>query len=132
MKVSIIGAGSTYTPELIEGIGEGRLGTPLDELVLMDIDRARLEILGGLAKRMLDKAGWSGRLKLTTSRDEALDGPDACLVQYRIGGSAARVKDESIPLPHGVLGQETVGPGGWAKALRTVPPTIEIAEALAT
>ena len=131
MKVSIIGAGSTYTPELIEGIGEGRLGTPLDELVLMDLDPARLEILGGLAKRMLDKAGWSGRLQLTTSRDEALDGPDACLVQYRIGGSAARVKDESIPLPHGVLGQETVGPGGWAKALRTVPPTIEIAEALA-
>ena len=56
MKVSIIGAGSTYTPELIEGIGEGRLGTPLDELVLMDIDRGRLDILGGLAKRMLDKA----------------------------------------------------------------------------
>jgi 6-phospho-beta-glucosidase len=131
VKISIIGAGSTYTPELIEGVGEGRLGTPLDELVLMDLDPARLEILGGLAKRMLDKAGWSGRLKLTTSRDEALDGPDACLVQYRIGGSAARVKDESIPLPHGVLGQETVGPGGWAKALRTVPPTIEIAEALA-
>jgi len=131
VKVSIIGAGSTYTPELIEGIGEGRLGTPLDELVLMDIDSARLEILGSLAKRMLDHAGWGGRLRLTTSRDEALDGPDACLVQYRIGGSAARVMDESIPLPYGVLGQETVGPGGWAKALRTVPPTIEIAEALA-
>jgi len=68
VKISIIGAGSTYTPELIEGVGEGRLGTPLDELVLMDLDPARLEILGGLAKRMLDKAGWSGRLKLTTSR----------------------------------------------------------------
>ena len=64
MKISIIGAGSTYTPELFEGVGEGRLGTPLDELVLMDLDPARLEILGGLAKRMLDKADWSAELAL--------------------------------------------------------------------
>ena len=131
MKISIVGAGSTYTPELIEGIGKGRLGAPLDELVFMDHDLERLNILGALAQRMLNRAGWSGRLTLTTSREEALDGVDACLVQYRIGGSAARIKDESIPLAHGVLGQETVGPGGWASALRTIPPTLEIAEELA-
>ena len=131
MKISIIGAGSTYTPELIEGIGEGRLGAPLDELVLMDTDEARLNIVGGLTRRMLERAGWGGRLQLTTRREEALDGAEACIVQYRIGGTAARALDESIPLAHGVIGQETVGPGGWAKALRTIPPTLEIAEELA-
>ena len=131
MKISIIGAGSTYTPELIEGIGEGRLGAPLDELVLMDTDEARLNIVGGLTRRMLERAGWGGRLQLTTRREDALDGAEACIVQYRIGGTAARALDESIPLAHGVIGQETVGPGGWAKALRTIPPTLEIAEELA-
>jgi 6-phospho-beta-glucosidase len=131
MKISIIGAGSTYTPELIEGIGEGRLGAPLDELVLMDTDQARLNTVGGLTRRMLERAGWGGRLQLTTRREDALDGADACIVQYRIGGTAARALDESIPLAHGVIGQETVGPGGWAKALRTIPPTLEIAEELA-
>ena len=131
MKISIIGAGSTYTPELIEGIGEGRLGAPLDELVLMDTDQARLNTVGGLTRRMLERAGWGGRLQITTRREDALDGADACIVQYRIGGTAARALDESIPLAHGVIGQETVGPGGWAKALRTIPPTLEIAEELA-
>jgi 6-phospho-beta-glucosidase len=131
MKISIIGAGSTYTPELIEGIGEGRLGAPLDELVLMDTDEARLNTVGGLTRRMLERAGWGGRLQLTTRREDALDGAEACIVQYRIGGTAARALDESIPLAHGVVGQETVGPGGWAKALRTIPPTLEIAEELA-
>ena len=131
MKISIIGAGSTYTPELIEGIGEGRLGAPLDDLVLMDTDQARLNTVGGLTRRMLERAGWGGRLQLTTRREDALDGAEACIVQYRIGGTAARALDESIPLAHGVIGQETVGPGGWAKALRTIPPTLEIAEELA-
>lgn len=131
MRIGIIGAGSTYTPELIEGLGAGRLGAPVEELILMDIDAERLAILGGLAERMLRRVGWGGRITLTTERAAVTDGVDACLVQYRIGGSAARVLDESIPLPHGVLGQETVGPGGWAKALRTVPPTLAIAEELA-
>lgn len=131
MKISIIGAGSTYTPELVEGIAEGRLGTPLDELLFMDSDAERLQILGSLAQRMLARAGWPGRLTLTSSRAEALEGADACLVQFRIGGSAARLLDESISVRHGVVGQETVGPGGWASALRTIPPVLEIAEELA-
>lgn len=131
MKISVIGAGSTYTPELIEGIAAGRLGATLNELVLMDTDEDRLRILGALSQRMLGRAGWPGRLTITTSRAEALDGADACLVQFRIGGSAARLLDESIPLNHGVIGQETVGPGGWASALRTIPPVLEIAEELA-
>lgn len=131
MRIGVIGAGSTYTPEFIEGLGEGRLGTPVEELVLMDIDAGRLAILGSLAERILRRVGWPGRVTLTTDRSAALDGVDICLLQYRIGGSAARLDDEAIPLSHGVLGQETVGPGGWASALRTIPPTLEIAEELA-
>lgn len=131
MKISIIGAGSTYTPELIEGIAEGPLGSELDELVFMDADPERLRILGELARRMFGRAGWSGRLTLTTDRDVALDSVDACLLQYRIGGSAARLRDEGVALAHNVIGQETVGPGGWASAMRTIPPTLKIAEELA-
>jgi 6-phospho-beta-glucosidase len=131
MKISIIGAGSTYTPELIEGIAGGLLGTQIDELVFMDTDPERLRILGGLAQRMLARGGWNGRLQLTTSQEAALDGVDACLLQYRIGGAAARIRDEVLALEHGVIGQETVGPGGWASAMRTVPRTLEIAEELA-
>ena len=131
MKISIIGAGSTYTPELIEGIAEGLLGANLDELVFMDTNPERLRILGGLAQRMLARGGWNGRLQLTTSQEAALDGVDACLLQYRIGGAAARIRDEAVALEHGVIGQETVGPGGWASAMRTIPPTLKIAEELA-
>lgn len=130
MRIGIIGAGSTYTPEFVEGLGNGRLGAPVEELILMDRDPVRLEILGALAQRMLRRVDWPGRLTLSTDRSAALDGVDACLVQYRIGGSAARLLDETIPLSHGVIGQETVGPGGWASALRTIPPTLEIAEEL--
>jgi 6-phospho-beta-glucosidase len=131
MRISIIGAGSTYTPELIEGIAEGPLGSELDELVFMDADPERLQILGDLARRMFERAGWNGRLILTTDRDAALDSVDACLLQYRIGGSAARLRDEGVALAHNVIGQETVGPGGWASAMRTIPPTLKIAEELA-
>jgi 6-phospho-beta-glucosidase len=131
MRISIVGAGSTYTPELIEGIAEGPLGSELDELVFMDADPERLRILGELARRMFERAGWNGRLILTTDRDAALDSVDACLLQYRIGGSAARLRDEGVALAHNVIGQETVGPGGWASAMRTIPPTLKIAEELA-
>ncbi len=131
MRLGVIGAGSTYTPELVEGIAAGRLGAPLDELVLMDTDVDRLGVVGGLAERMLAAAGWGGRVVRSTQLDAAIDGVDAAIVQFRIGGSAARRIDEEIPLRHGVLGQETVGPGGWSNALRTIPPMLAVAEALA-
>ena len=131
MRIGVIGAGSTYTPELIEGLAAGRLGAPVEELILMDLDAERLKILGGLTERMLRRAGWPGHITLTRDRSVAMDGVELCLLQYRIGGSAARLIDEGIPLAHGVLGQETVGPGGWANALRTVPSAIEVAEELA-
>jgi 6-phospho-beta-glucosidase len=118
MKIAVVGAGSTYTPELVSGLG----GLPVDELSLMDVDRRRLEIVGGLAQRM-----WAGPVLLTTELDRALDGADFVLVQIRVGGQAARLRDETIPLACGCIGQETTGAGGFAKAMRTVPVVLEIA-----
>lgn len=128
LKVAVIGGGSTYTPELIEGFANRPDRLPIDELVLLDIDPERLEVVGGLAQRMLDKLDWTGRLVSTSNRDAAIDGADYVLVQLRVGGQAARLVDETLPLRFGTIGQETTGAGGFAKALRTVPVVLELAE----
>jgi 6-phospho-beta-glucosidase len=123
-----VGGGSTYTPELIEGFLTHRERLPVDELILFDIDSERLEIVGGLAKRILARQEWHGELVLTGDRDRALDGAQFVIVQLRVGGQSARLLDETLPLEFGCIGQETTGPGGFAKALRTVPVVLEIAE----
>ena len=128
VKVAVVGAGSTYTPELVEGFARRADHFPMDELVLLDIDPERLRIVGALAERMLRKVDWSGRLVRTGDRDEALEGADYVIVQLRVGGQAARYMDETVPLRFGCIGQETTGPGGFAKALRTVPVVLELAE----
>ncbi len=128
VKVAVVGAGSTYTPELVEGFARRADRFPMDELVLLDIDPERLEIVGALAERMLRRVDWSGRLVRTGDRDEALEGADFVIVQLRVGGQQARYLDETIPLRFGCIGQETTGPGGFAKALRTVPLVLELAE----
>jgi len=127
----VIGGGSTYTPELIEGFA--RRGDVLSgvELVLHDIAADRLAVVGGLASRILAAQGSSHRLVTTTSLDEAVDAADAVLVQLRVGGQHARLIDETLPGRFGLLGQETTGPGGFAKALRTVPVVLNIAEVVA-
>jgi 6-phospho-beta-glucosidase len=127
MKLAVIGAGSTYTPELISGLSRERERVPLDELVLHDIDAERRNVVGGLAGRMLEQQGYSGRLTLTGELTRALDGADFVLIQIRVGGQEARLRDETIPLACGCIGQETTGAGGLAKALRTVPVALEIA-----
>ena len=127
-RITVVGAGSTYTPELVEGFARRSDRLPIDELVLLDIDPERLEVVGGLARRMLDRLGWTGRLTLTGDRDAAIDGADFVLFQLRVGGQAARLVDETLPLRFGVIGQETTGAGGFAKALRTVPRVLELAE----
>lgn len=127
-RITVVGAGSTYTPELVEGFARRTERLPIEELVLLDIDPERLEIVGGLARRMLDRLGWPGRLTLTGDRDAAIDGADFVLLQLRVGGQAARLVDETLPLRFGVIGQETTGAGGFAKALRTVPRVLELAE----
>ena len=131
IRLAVIGAGSSYTPELVEGVGLRSERLPVDELVLHDLDAARLEIVGGLAGRMLDRLDFPGRLTLTTDRAQALRGAHFVLVQLRVGGLAARLRDETVPLRFGCLGQETTGPGGFAKALRTIPVVLEIAEDVA-
>ena len=128
VKIAVVGGGSTYTPELVEGFEARRDRMPIDELVLLDTDPRRLEIVGGLAQRMLDRLDWTGRLRCTGDREAAIDGADFVLIQLRVGGQAARLVDETLPPTFGVIGQETTGAGGFAKALRTVPVVLELAE----
>jgi len=128
VKVTVVGGASTYTPELIDGLARRADRLPIDELALLDIDPERLGIVGGLAGRMLDHVGWPGHLTLTTDRDAAIDGADFVLIQLRVGGQAARLVDETLPPRFGTIGQETTGAGGFAKALRTVPVVLELAE----
>ena len=127
LKIGVIGAGSTYTPELVEGFLQRAQSIPLAELVLMDIDEEKLSIVGGLAQRMVQRAGSSITVRLTTDRTEAIAGSAFVLTQMRIGRLQARRKDELIPRRLGYIGQETTGPGGFAKALRTIPVILEIA-----
>jgi 6-phospho-beta-glucosidase len=128
MKVATIGGGSTYTPELVQGYIERHERLDLDELWLVDIDAARLETVGGFARRMVAAAGEPFQVRLTTDRCEALEGADFVTTQLRVGGMAARREDEHLGRRWGLVGQETTGIGGMANALRTVPVILSIAE----
>ncbi|MFI9258628.1 6-phospho-beta-glucosidase [Streptomyces sioyaensis] len=127
-KLAVVGGGSTYTPELIDGFARLRDVLPLEELVLVDPDAGRLEVVGGLARRIFARQGHPGRISWTGDLDAGVDGADAVLLQLRVGGQAARLQDETWPLECGCVGQETTGAGGLAKALRTVPVVLDIAE----
>lgn len=128
VKIAVVGGGSTYTPELVEGFVARAERLPIDELVLLDIDAERREVVGGLAQRMLDALDWRGRLVVTDDADAAIDGASFVLIQLRVGGQAARLIDETLPPRLGTIGQETTGAGGFAKALRTVPVVLDLAE----
>lgn len=127
IKIAIIGAGSTYTPELIEGIINKKDVLPIEKLDLMDIDDRKLNIVGGLAQRMIKAAGIPCETRLTKSLDEALRDADFALCQIRVGKLPARVLDEKIPLKYDLIGQETNGIGGFFKGMRTIPVMLEIA-----
>ncbi|WP_189937847.1 6-phospho-beta-glucosidase [Streptomyces sulfonofaciens] len=127
-KIVVVGGGSTYTPELIDGFARLRDVLPVAELVLVDPSAHRLDLVGGLAKRIFARQGHPGAITTTGDLDAALDGADAVLLQLRVGGQAARMQDETWPLECGCVGQETTGAGGLAKALRTVPVVLDIAE----
>ncbi|CAM5633946.1 6-phospho-beta-glucosidase OS=Streptomyces alboniger OX=132473 GN=CP975_12125 PE=3 SV=1 [Streptomyces alboniger] len=128
MKLTVVGGGSTYTPELIDGFARLRDTLPIEELVLVDPAAERLELVGGLARRIFAKQGHPGRIVTTDDLDKGVEGADAVLLQLRVGGQAARQQDETWPLECGCVGQETTGAGGLAKALRTVPVVLDIAE----
>jgi len=127
LKLCVIGAGSTYTPELVEGILARRDELPITRLALMDIDERKLAIVAGLARRMIEAAAGGPQLMVTMDRAQAIADADFVVVQIRVGGLEARIRDEKVPLEFGVIGQETTGPGGFANALRTIPVMLDIA-----
>jgi 6-phospho-beta-glucosidase len=128
MKVTTIGGGSTYSPELVQGFIERHARLGLRELWLMDIDAARLEVVGGFAQRMVEAVGSPFEVHLTTDRRAAIEGADYVTTQIRVGQMAARREDEYLGRRWNLVGQETTGVGGMAKALRTVPVLLSIAE----
>ncbi|MFG1806028.1 6-phospho-beta-glucosidase [Streptomyces sp. NPDC049040] len=128
MKLAVVGGGSTYTPELIDGFARLRDSLPVEELALIDPDAHRLELVGGLARRIFAKQGHPGRIVTTSDLEAGVADADAVLLQLRVGGQAARNQDETWPLECGCVGQETTGAGGLAKAMRTVPVVLDIAE----
>lgn len=128
LKIAVIGGGSSYTPELIEGIIKRYNELLVTEIFLADIEegKEKLEIVGSLAARMIEKAGLKIDLHTTLNRVEALRNADFVVTQFRVGGLDARARDERFPLGYDVIGQETTGPGGMAKALRTIPVMLDI------
>lgn len=128
MKMTVVGGGSTYTPELVDGIGRLRDSLAVDELVLVDPDAERLRLVAGVSRRILRRLAHPARVVTTSDLDAGVTDADVVLLQLRVGGQAARIGDETWPLECGCLGQETTGAGGLAKALRTVPVVLDAAE----
>ena len=131
MKIAVIGAGSTYTPELINGFIERIASLPLTELALMDINPQRLEIVGGFARRMVAAKGAPFTVTLTTDQRAAVKDARYVITQLRVGGLQARREDEYLGRRHGLVGQETTGIGGMGKALRTIPVILQVARDMA-
>lgn len=130
MKICVIGAGSTYTPELVEGLLANRDSIPLERLSLMDVDPQRLEVVGGLASRMVAAAGSPFQVECSTDLEASVAGADFVSTQIRVGGQQARHDDTTLALQHGLIGQETTGLAGFAKALRTIPVLLEVSRAM--
>ncbi|QXM07117.1 6-phospho-beta-glucosidase [Crassaminicella indica] len=128
LKIAVIGGGSSYTPEIIEGFIKRHDELPVKDLYLVDIEegKEKLEIVGNLAKRMIEKAGVDMNIYLTLDRREAIKDADFVTTQFRVGLLDARIRDEKIPLKYNCIGQETTGAGGLAKALRTIPVILDI------
>ena len=128
LKIATIGGGSSYTPELIEGFIKRYDELPVKDLYLVDIEegKEKLDIVGNLAKRMIKNAGVNINVHLTLDRREAIKDADFVTTQFRVGLLDARIRDEKIPLKYDVIGQETTGPGGFAKAQRTIPVILDI------
>lgn len=128
MKLAIIGGGSTYTPELVDGFARLRDQLPVEQLALVDPDQTRLDAVGAISRRIFAKQGHPAEVLATSDVVAGIEGADAVLFQLRVGGQAARNVDETLPLDFCCVGQETTGAGGLAKALRTVPVVLELAE----
>ena len=128
MKIAVVGGGSTYTPELVDGVARLSADINVTELVLVDPDEGRLSVIGPFAARIMTKYGHPAKVSWTADLDAAADGAGAVLLQLRVGDQATRNRDETWPLEYGCIGQETTGAGGFAKALRTVPVVLDVAD----
>jgi 6-phospho-beta-glucosidase len=128
MKIAVVGGGSTYTPELVDGIARLSGDIDITELVLVDPDAGRLSVVGPFAARIMARYGHPATVSWTDNLDAAADGAGAVVLQLRVGGQATRQRDETWPLDYGCIGQETTGAGGFAKALRTVPVVLDVAD----
>jgi len=128
LKVAVIGGGSSYTPEIINGFLDKIETFPVKELWLMDISRERLDIVGKFAQRMVKEKGSPFKVHLSSDRRKAIEDAQYIITQLRVGGMAARREDEYLGRRHGIIGQETTGVGGMAKALRTIPVILSIAQ----
>ncbi|PSW02668.1 6-phospho-beta-glucosidase [Photobacterium lipolyticum] len=128
LKLAIIGGGSSYTPELVEGVLKRLDRLPVKEIHFVDIElgQKKLDIIEALARRMVEKVGADITIKASLDRRAAIEDADFVMTQFRVGGLQARANDERIPLKYDVIGQETTGPGGFAKALRTIPVILDI------
>lgn len=128
MKITIVGAGSSYTPEIVDGLIKRHAELEVSELGLTDINQERLEILAGLSQRMINAANVPIRVISGTDRRQVLQGSQFVITQIRVGGNRQRAIDEHICINHGIVGQETTGAAGFAKAIRTIPAMLEIAK----
>lgn len=128
ITVAVIGSGSTYCPELVDGFLKAQDTLKLKKISFMDIDERKRNIVGNLCIRMLEKAGVDCEVVITDDVDTALQGADFVVTQIRVGKLPARHLDESIPKKYGLIGQETTGIGGMFKALRTIPVIKHICE----
>ena len=130
LKIVVVGAGSSYTPELFASLSAGIRSVPVEEVALVDLNADRLAFIAGVARRILDAAASPMRLTTTTDLERAVDGADFVIPQIRVGGLAARKRDEALPMSLGMVGNETTGAGGFVCALRTVPAVVGIARVI--
>lgn len=127
IKFTIVGAGSSYTPELLDELAARREQLDVKEILLYDIDESRLDIMARFCRRFASKLGLDAVISSTMDLDKALYGANFVDTQIRVGGNRQRVLDEKIPLKYHLVGQETTGAGGMMKALRTIPVMLDVA-----
>ena len=130
MKLAIIGGGSTYTPELIDGVIKRHKRLPIAHIHLVDIETTKLVTIAAFAKRMVKAAGLDIEIEFGTNLESGVRGASFVVSQFRVGTQAARHRDELLGRKYNLVGQETVGVGGFAKALRTIPVALNVARTI--
>src|SRR5438270_12326432 len=129
MKLAILGGAGARVPLVLVGLLRLKGDLRFDEVVLWDVDKDRQQMICRICAAIIERSGESLKVRVGQSIEDTLQGSDFIICSVRVGCTQSRVFDEQIALEHGVLGQETVGPGGWAMALRTIPVVLGYAQA---